>query len=58
MQVMALYITGGLNAIFSPAHQKEIIRYLYNHQVLFFSFLFLFLKQVCAFRVLENQKVG
>ncbi|XP_059455146.1 lupeol synthase-like, partial [Corylus avellana] len=29
---MALYITGGLNAIFSPAHQKEIIRYLYNHQ--------------------------
>ncbi|KAF5469389.1 hypothetical protein F2P56_013469 [Juglans regia] len=30
--VMALYITGALNAIFSPAHQKEIIRYLYNHQ--------------------------
>uniref|UniRef100_A0A2N9G8N6 Squalene cyclase C-terminal domain-containing protein n=1 Tax=Fagus sylvatica TaxID=28930 RepID=A0A2N9G8N6_FAGSY len=32
--VMALYITGDLNAMFSPAHQKEIIRYLYNHQVL------------------------
>ncbi|KAG6725890.1 hypothetical protein I3842_02G053000 [Carya illinoinensis] len=32
MQVMALYITGALNAIFSPAHQQEIIRYLYNHQ--------------------------
>ncbi|XP_042962220.1 lupeol synthase-like isoform X2 [Carya illinoinensis] len=30
--VMALYITGALNTIFSPAHQKEIIRYLYNHQ--------------------------
>ncbi|KAG6663890.1 hypothetical protein CIPAW_02G053700 [Carya illinoinensis] len=30
--VMALYITGALNAIFSPAHQQEIIRYLYNHQ--------------------------
>uniref|UniRef100_A0A2N9EML5 Terpene cyclase/mutase family member n=1 Tax=Fagus sylvatica TaxID=28930 RepID=A0A2N9EML5_FAGSY len=30
--VMALYITGALNAMFSPAHQKEIIRYLYNHQ--------------------------
>ncbi|KAM4087882.1 hypothetical protein ACB094_07G029400 [Castanea mollissima] len=30
--VMALYITGGLNAMLSPAHQKEIIRYLYNHQ--------------------------
>ncbi|XVE78775.1 hypothetical protein DITRI_Ditri14bG0005000 [Diplodiscus trichospermus] len=30
--VMALYVTGGLNAIFSLAHQKEIIRYIYNHQ--------------------------
>ncbi|XP_065619097.1 lupeol synthase-like [Quercus suber] len=30
--VMALYITGGLHAMLSPAHQKEIIRYLYNHQ--------------------------
>ncbi|KAK7842459.1 lupeol synthase [Quercus suber] len=30
--VMALYITGGLNVVLSPAHQKEIIRYLYNHQ--------------------------
>ncbi|XP_062158823.1 beta-amyrin synthase-like [Alnus glutinosa] len=29
---MALYITRDLNAIFSPAHQKEIILYLYNHQ--------------------------
>ncbi|XP_062158466.1 lupeol synthase-like isoform X5 [Alnus glutinosa] len=30
--VMALYITGDLNAIFSPEHQKELLRYLYNHQ--------------------------
>ncbi|KAE8732964.1 Lupeol synthase [Hibiscus syriacus] len=30
--VMALYVTGGLNAILSPEHQKEIIRYIYNHQ--------------------------
>ncbi|KAB1212043.1 Lupeol synthase [Morella rubra] len=30
--VMALYVTGSLNAVLSPAHQKEIIRYLYNHQ--------------------------
>ncbi|KAG6725894.1 hypothetical protein I3842_02G053100 [Carya illinoinensis] len=30
--VMALYIIGALNAIFSPSHQQEIIRYLYNHQ--------------------------
>ncbi|TKY60766.1 Lupeol synthase [Spatholobus suberectus] len=30
--VMALYITGSLNAVLGPEHQKEIIRYLYNHQ--------------------------
>lgn len=31
-KIIALYITGGLNAILSPQHQKEIIRYIYNHQ--------------------------
>ncbi|XP_027173656.1 lupeol synthase-like isoform X2 [Coffea eugenioides] len=30
--VMALYITGTLNMILSYEHQKEIIRYIYNHQ--------------------------
>ncbi|KAM7491578.1 hypothetical protein LguiA_034499 [Lonicera macranthoides] len=30
--VIALYITGAVNAILSPEHQKEIIRYIYNHQ--------------------------
>uniref|UniRef100_A0A5B7BE97 Terpene cyclase/mutase family member n=1 Tax=Davidia involucrata TaxID=16924 RepID=A0A5B7BE97_DAVIN len=30
--VIALYITGAVNAILPPAHQKEIIRYIYNHQ--------------------------
>ncbi|XP_057980688.1 lupeol synthase-like [Malania oleifera] len=30
--VIALYITGGMNAILTPEHQKEIIRYIYNHQ--------------------------
>ncbi|KAL5769101.1 hypothetical protein ACOSQ2_015884 [Xanthoceras sorbifolium] len=30
--VMALYVTGGLNTVLSPQHQKEIKRYLYNHQ--------------------------
>ncbi|KAA8535879.1 hypothetical protein F0562_030882 [Nyssa sinensis] len=30
--VIALYVTGALNAILSPEHQKEIIRYIYNHQ--------------------------
>lgn len=30
--VIALYVTGAVNAILSPEHKKEIIRYLYNHQ--------------------------
>ncbi|KAJ0034619.1 hypothetical protein Pint_26438 [Pistacia integerrima] len=30
--VIALYVTGGLNAVLSSEHQKEIKRYLYNHQ--------------------------
>ncbi|CDP10848.1 unnamed protein product [Coffea canephora] len=29
---MGLYITGALNTVLSPEHQKEIVRYLYNHQ--------------------------
>ncbi|XP_075094977.1 lupeol synthase-like isoform X1 [Nicotiana tabacum] len=30
--VMALYVTGDMNAVLSPAHQIEIKRYTYNHQ--------------------------
>ncbi|KAM0933905.1 putative cycloartenol synthase [Dioscorea sansibarensis] len=30
--VIALYVTGALNAVLSPQHQQEICRYLYNHQ--------------------------
>ncbi|KAK8292547.1 hypothetical protein E1A91_D06G130200v1 [Gossypium mustelinum] len=30
--VMALYVIGNLNAVLSLEHQKEIIRYIYNHQ--------------------------
>lgn len=30
---MALYITGHMNQVLSPEHQKEIKRYIYNHQV-------------------------
>jgi beta-amyrin synthase len=33
MQVFSLYITGHLNAIFSAEHKKEILRYIYCHQV-------------------------
>ncbi|KAI4353634.1 hypothetical protein L6164_002567 [Bauhinia variegata] len=32
--VFALYITGYLNNIFSPEHQREYKRYIYNHQCL------------------------
>ncbi|KNA06390.1 hypothetical protein SOVF_181550 [Spinacia oleracea] len=30
--VIALYVTGDLNKILPPEHQKEIKRYIYNHQ--------------------------
>ncbi|KAK9930801.1 hypothetical protein M0R45_018111 [Rubus argutus] len=30
--VIALYVTGAMCAILGPEHQKEIIRYIYNHQ--------------------------
>ncbi|KAI8565912.1 hypothetical protein RHMOL_Rhmol03G0297600 [Rhododendron molle] len=30
--VIALYVTGAVNEILSPEHQKEIIRYICNHQ--------------------------
>ncbi|KAI4332358.1 hypothetical protein L6164_017275 [Bauhinia variegata] len=32
--VFCLYITGHLNVIFSPEHQKEMKRFIYNHQIL------------------------
>lgn len=41
MQVMCLYITGHLDEIFSPEHKKEILRYIYNHQVSLEFFLIL-----------------
>lgn len=30
---MILYITGSLDEVLGPEHKKEIVRYLYNHQV-------------------------
>ncbi|PWA84797.1 lupeol synthase [Artemisia annua] len=30
--VIALYVTGTMNAVLTPAHQQEIKRYIYNHQ--------------------------
>jgi beta-amyrin synthase len=33
MQIMCLYLTGHLDAVFSAEHRKEILRYIYNQQV-------------------------
>ncbi|KAJ3699987.1 hypothetical protein LUZ61_003692 [Rhynchospora tenuis] len=30
--IISLYVTGALNTVLSPEHQKEMRRYLYNHQ--------------------------
>jgi len=30
--VFALYVTGSLNVVLSKEHQREICRYIYNHQ--------------------------
>ncbi|KAJ8753108.1 hypothetical protein K2173_017650 [Erythroxylum novogranatense] len=30
--VIALYVTGAIDTVLSPEHQKEVIRYVYNHQ--------------------------
>jgi hypothetical protein len=32
-QIITLYVSGALNTALSSEHQKEIRRYLYNHQV-------------------------
>ncbi|KAM3216265.1 hypothetical protein P3L10_025706 [Capsicum annuum] len=32
--VMCMYITGHLNTVFPPEHRKEILRYIYCHQIL------------------------
>ncbi|PUZ44468.1 hypothetical protein GQ55_8G101900 [Panicum hallii var. hallii] len=30
--IITLYVTGVVNTVLSPEHQKEILRYIYNHQ--------------------------
>jgi len=37
IQVMILYITGSLDEVLGPEHKKEIVRYLYNHQVYIYA---------------------
>jgi len=49
---MALYITGSLNAVLGPEHQKEIIRYLYNHQVYLSPFT------SCSYKNENNTNTG
>ena len=34
MQTMLLYTSGTMNVVLSAEHKKEIMRYIYNHQVL------------------------
>jgi len=33
LQIMVVYLSGSLNTVLSSDHKKEIIRYIYNHQV-------------------------
>ena len=40
IQVIALYITGSLDEVLGLEHKKEMIRYLYNHQVFIYLMLF------------------
>ncbi|KAK8615221.1 hypothetical protein V6N13_068999 [Hibiscus sabdariffa] len=40
--VIALSITGALDAVLSEEHKKEIRRYLYNHQAISISLMLLF----------------
>lgn len=42
LQVIGLYVTGVLPAVLSSEHQSEILRYLYNHQVINFCFPVMF----------------
>lgn len=35
MQLIALYVSGTMDKMLTPEHKKEMIRYIYNHQVLY-----------------------
>jgi len=37
-QIISIYSTGHLDSVISEEHRKEILRYLYNHQVHLFNF--------------------
>jgi hypothetical protein len=52
-QIITLYVTGVVNTVLSPEHQKEILRYIYNHQarlILYFCNFFYKHLQFCAGR--------
>jgi len=38
LQIISVYITGHLDSIFPEEYRKEILRYLYNHQVHLLNF--------------------
>lgn len=40
LQVIGLYITGDLNTILQVEYRREMLRYLYNHQVLHYYYYY------------------
>ncbi|RVX03758.1 Cycloartenol Synthase [Vitis vinifera] len=47
--VITLYITGALNVVLSIEHQREMCRYLFNHQARLFSYILALLKYYGGF---------
>jgi len=39
-QIITLYVSGVVNTVLSPEHQKEMLRYIYNHQARLFCIFF------------------
>nr|CAB3503994.1 unnamed protein product [Digitaria exilis] len=34
LQIFSLYVTGSINTIISLEHRREMLRYIYNHQII------------------------
>ena len=48
-QVISIYSTGHLDSVLPKEYRKEILRYLYNHQVHLFNFNILNLHIISMF---------
>lgn len=55
---MALYITGDIDVVLGPEHKKEIIRYIYNHQVLVVYYVLVYKNKIIVIikRKMEMKK--